>query len=248
MRLIPLEIGRLESDNRFLSGEDGWKTLPVPSWLIEHPDGLILFDTGLHVDLQQSSDRLGPGAAVFRPDFEPGEELASQLAARDIRASDITHIIFSHLHFDHAGGTEEIPDARVIIQEAEWKSAHHERLIEAGVYNPADYNHGHDLQTITGTHDVFNDGKVVCLPTPGHTAGHQSLRLELDSGPHVLTADCVYFGAWLDEMRVPQMGYNHDLQRESMEELVRLRDQEGCHLLFGHDAQQFRSLTPEGVT
>lgn len=248
MRIVPLEIGRLAGDNRFISGDDGWSTLPIPSWLIEHPDGLVLFDTGLHAELQTDTTRLGRSGQVFKPDFTPGEELSARLEAAGIRPSDITHIVFSHLHFDHSGGTVEIPDARIVIQEAEWAAGHQQQLIDAGVYNPDDYDHGHDVETVTGTHDVFGDGSVVCLPTPGHTVGHQALRVELASGPHVLTGDCVYFEAWLDEMRVPRFGFDTELQLESMEELKRLRDHEGCRLLFGHDEAQFRSLPSAGLS
>lgn len=245
MRLIPLEIGRLESDARFMTGGDGMIDLPVPSWLIEHPDGLVLFDTGLHAELQHDTSRLGRSAAVFNPLFEPGEELAARLDGVGVRASDVTHMVFSHLHFDHAGGTVEIPDARIVIQRAEWEAAHRERLIEAGVYNPDDFDHGHDVEEIDGSHDLFGDGRITCVPTPGHTVGHQALRLELDSGPVVLTGDCVYFEAWLDEMTVPNFGFDADMQRQSMTELKRLRDEDGCRLLFGHDDAQFKSLPAE---
>jgi N-acyl homoserine lactone hydrolase len=247
MRIIPLEIGRLASDGRFLIGTEGWIDQPVPSWLIEHPDGLALFDTGLHIDLQHSVDRLGASAAVFRPIFEAGQELSARLTGTGVRPSDITHVIFSHLHFDHAGGTAEIPDARIVIQRAEWESAHRPKLIEAGIYNPDDYDHGHEVQQVDGMHDVFGDGRVICVPTPGHTVGHQALRVELESGPIVLTGDCVYFGDWLDEMRVPAFGYDSDMQLESMTALKQLRDNDGCRLLFGHDDAQFQAL-PDALT
>ncbi len=248
MRLVPLEIGRLNSARSILDGGEGMLPFPIPSWLIEHPDGLVLFDTGLHMDLQTSTDRIGSSAAFFDPDFHEGEELTARLEARSIRPSDITHMVFSHLHFDHAGGTVEIPDARIVLQEAEWAAAHEAKAIERGIYNPDDFDHGHDVQTIDGAHDLFGDGRVTCVPTPGHTRGHQSLRIELDSGPVVLTGDCVYFESMLDEMAVPTFGANTDLQKESMAELKRLRDEDGCMLLFGHDEAQFRALPSDGLT
>ncbi len=247
MKLIPLEIGRLASDGRLLTGVEGWIDLPVPSWLIEHPDGVALFDTGLHIDLQSGPDRLGRLAPAFRPLFEPGQELGARLEAVGVRPTDVTHMIFSHLHFDHAGGTAEVPDARIVIQRAEWESAKHPKLIEAGVYNPDDFDLGHDVHQVEGAHDVFGDGRVTCVPTPGHTAGHQALRLELDSGPVVLTGDCVYFARFLDTMTVPAFGFDTDLQLESMATLKHLRDHDGCHLLFGHDDAQFAAL-PEVLT
>jgi len=86
----------------------------------------------------------------------------------------------------------------------------------------------------------------VCIPTPGHTKGHQSVRVELDSGPVVLTADCIYFRSMLDEMRVPTFGYRHELQLESMRMLAGL-ERDGARLLFGHDVTQLESLPHEGL-
>lgn len=247
MKLIPLEIGRLETDLSIITGEAGTTTFPIPSWLIEHPDGLVLFDTGLHADLQHSSDRIGASAKFFTPDFPAGEDLTSRLAARDVRPSDISHVILSHLHFDHAGGTCELPDCRLIVQQAEWEAAHTQKLIDRGTYNPDDYDHGHDVEQLNGEHDVFGDGRVRCIPTPGHTPGHQSLRIELDSGPVVLTADCVYFEEMMSSMSVPTFGYQAEMQLESMRQLAAMRD-DGCRLIYGHDKDQFAALPPDGLT
>jgi N-acyl homoserine lactone hydrolase len=114
------------------------------------------------------------------------------------------------------------------------------------VYNPEDFEVGHDRQLLDGVHDVFGDGRIVCIPTPGHTRGHQALRIELESGPVVLTGDCVYFSAMLDEMKVPAFGYDGDQQLASLRALLRLRD-DGCRLRFGHDEAQFRSLSAGGL-
>lgn len=250
MRLVPLQIGQISMDMQRVTGEDNSRVFPVPSWLIEHSQGLVLFDTGMHIDLQTSNDRIGEATAkTIRPDFSAGEELTARLAGRDIRTTDIDHIVLSHLHFDHAGGNEEIPDARVVVQRAEWESGHDQRMIDYGVYNPADYDHGHDVEQLDGEHDLFGDGRIVCLPTPGHTKGHQSLRLELDSGPVVLTGDCVYLESMLDDMIVPTMAGEkaQAQQRESMQYLAGLRDQ-GCKLIYGHDAEQFKGLPSDGLT
>lgn len=251
MRLVPLEIGRVVTQNAVIDGSDGATVFPVPSWLIEHPDGLVLFDAGMHIDLQTSVDRIGEGTASrFTPDFNAGEELGARLIDRTIRPSDITHLVLSHLHFDHAGGTEEIPDARLVVQRAEWESGQDQRMIDYGIYNPADYDHGHDRELLDGEHDLFGDGRVVCLPTPGHTKGHQSLRVELDSGPVVLTGDCVYTEQLLNDDAVPVFTPERAVpqQRESMAYLRSLRDDHGCRLLYGHDDEQFRSLPVDGLT
>lgn len=246
MKLIPLQVGKIEAAAKVVTGGPGTIALPIVSWLIEHPDGLVLFDNGMHVELQSDTARIGRSAELFKPDYKPGDEVAARLEARTIRPSDIDLMIFSHLHFDHAGGTNQLPDARVVVQQAEWEAGQDQELIELGVYNPADYNHGHDVQQLEGQHDVFGDGRVVCLPTPGHTAGHQALRVELDSGPVVLTGDCVYFEQMLSEMLVPRFGHDLDQQRQSMAALADLRAN-GCRLLFGHDEDQLNELPADGL-
>ena len=250
MRLIPMEIGQIAMHMGSITGVDDTQIFPVASWLIEHPQGLVLFDTGMHIDLQSSFDRIGEHTAkTITPDFSPGQELTARLESRGIRPGDIDQIIVSHLHFDHCGGNEEVPDARVVVQRAEWESGHDQRMIDYGVYNPDDYDHGHDIHELDGEHDVFGDGTIVCLPTPGHTKGHQSLRVELASGPVVLTGDCVYLESMLDDMTVPTMASerSQNVQRESMRYLASLRDQ-GCRLLFGHDSAQIANLPAEGLS
>lgn len=247
-RIVPLEIGRLDADLAELIGTPGRAILPVPAWVIEHPAGVVLFDTGMHQELKTDTTRLGPLFTSTLVDFHDGEELPARLAAAGYRPSDIDIVVISHLHFDHAGGAADVPDARLVVQAAEWKAAHHPRLIEAGLYNPADFEVGHAVELIDGRHDVFDDGAVVCLPTPGHTRGHQALRVQLASGTVVLTADCVYFGSMLDDLTVPAFGFSREQQVDSMLMLRRLRDDEGCRLLFGHDLDQFRSLPASGWT
>jgi glyoxylase-like metal-dependent hydrolase (beta-lactamase superfamily II) len=246
MKLIPLDVGRINMALRVVTGEDGWADLPITSWLIEHPEGLVLFDTGMHPGLQHDTDRLGRNLSFLDLNYHEGEEVSARLDRRGVRPSDIDVMIFSHLHFDHAGGTGEIPDARIVVNRAEWQAGQDSRLIEAGVYDPVDYDHGHDVQEVGDGHDVFGDGRLICVATPGHTAGHQALRVELDSGPVVLTGDCIYFQRMLDEMLVPRFGHDTDEQRRSMARLAAMRE-EGCRLLFGHDSDQIASLPSGGL-
>ena len=245
LRIVPLECGWLQTATAsVIADAPGQSDLPIPSWLVVHPSGqTLLFDTGLHQEVQQGVGARYPKMALsFDARFDAGEEVSARLEGVDIDPASVDKIVFSHLHFDHCGGTELVPNAQIIVQQAEWESGHHPKLIEHEVYSPADFDLGHDVLQITGEHDVFGDGSVICVPTPGHTAGHQSLRVNLKSGPVVLTGDCVYWENVLDEMLLPPFGFNHDMQLESMNRLRSLRDDHGCRLLYGHDHTQWATL------
>ncbi len=250
LRLVPLECGWLSTAaSSVVAGLSGNVELPIPSWLVIHPSGqTVVFDTGLHHELVEGvAARYPLMARQFVSRFTPEDKVSERLQQVDIDPSGVTNIVFSHLHFDHCGGTSLLPNARIIVQEAEWKSAHHPKLIEHEVYNPADFDLGHDVLKVEGTHDVFGDGSVVCIPTPGHTAGHQSLRVNLESGPVVLTGDCVYWEQVLEEMLLPPFGFDHQMQLDSMQKLKQLRDEDGCRLLYGHDQAQWAHLTQSSV-
>ncbi len=244
LRLVPVESGWMECNTDIMcaggcEGEGERIRFPVTCWLIEHPQGNVLFDTGLHAELINSSERIGFAATLF--DVELELTLTEQLSRQGFAATDIDIVVFSHLHFDHSGATAELPNARIIVQASEWQAGHETLNVERGVYNPADFDIGHEVQQISGEYDIFGDGAVVCVPTPGHTAGHQCVRVELGSGPHLLVGDCCYFGSMLDGLRLPKMSLDAELQVASMKKLISMRDA-GVKLLFGHDREQWLGI------
>ena len=253
LRLVPLECGWLStSASSVVAGLSGNVNLPIPSWLVIHPSGqTLLFDTGLHHDLVDGvAARYPLMARQFESTFSSEDRVSSRLENIQIDSSSVDKIVFSHLHFDHCGGTGLIPNAQIIVQRSEWESAHLPKLIEHEVYNPADFDLGHDVLQVEEQHDVFSDGSVLCIPTPGHTAGHQSLRVNLESGPVVLTGDCVYWQEVLEKMLLPPFGFDHEMQLSSMRHLKSLQDIDGCRLLFGHDQAQWKKLelSPMGLS
>jgi N-acyl homoserine lactone hydrolase len=223
---------------RLMEGGEGDITLPVPVFLIEHPKGRALFDTGLHPDCQHNpAGRLGKRLAeLFRIGFRPGEEIAARLAAlgRDPAAIDL--IINSHFHFDHCGGNAQIPNATLLVQRREWDAGMDSDEAARRGFDPRDFDLGHKLRLIDGEHDVFGDGSVVCLPTHGHTPGHQSLQLRLPGGDVVLAADACYFCQTLRERRLPRFAYNKEQMHVSLDRLAAL-EAAGARIVFGHDPE-----------
>jgi len=244
VKLYAMTCGWITTDFDLLfAGAKGKIRIPVPSYLIEHPKGRVLFDSGLHPDVQTDAPgRVGEAMAkAFEVDFRPGEEITSRLEALDVAAESIQYLVNSHLHWDHTGGNELIPNAKVIIQKKEWEAGHVPELIEQNVFIPKDYDHGHQIQQVEGEYDLFGDGTVVTIPTYGHTPGHQSLKVKLASGDVVLTADACYFRKTLEDMHLPNIVFDKDQMLESLKILRRLQTA-GARIFYGHDPEFWQQV------
>jgi N-acyl homoserine lactone hydrolase len=241
VKVSPMVCGWLEVQADFiLAKEPGRFRLPIPSFLVEHPKGRAVFDTGLHRELQTNTARIGALAKAFNVHFKPGEELGSRLRALEIDPGKIDYVINSHLHFDHVGGNAELPNAKLVVQRREWEAAADPVQVKRNGYNRSDFDLGHKLQLVDGEHDLFGDGSVVCIPTYGHTAGHQSLRVRLDSGEYVFTADSCYMRKVFEQMILPPLAHDYDAMR-SVIERFRAMERAGTRLIFGHDAGQWNA-------
>jgi N-acyl homoserine lactone hydrolase len=239
VRVRPLECGWLTADTgAMLSGQVGRMRMPVAAFLVEHPSGIAVFDTGMHPELEHSTERLRSTAPIFDLELDGHWTLAGQLAEAGVAPEDVDIAVLSHLHFDHCGGLGQLPKARVLVQQAEWDIAFDDGLVDFGVYNPGDFDLGHDRQLLDGEHDLFGDGSVVLVPTPGHTAGHQSLSIE---GRLLLVGDACYCQQALDLDALPPFGHDQDRQREGFAWL-REAQASGTQLVFSHDPAQWPAL------
>ena len=247
MRVFALTCGWLSTDlNLILKGESGRVRLPVPCYAIDHPGGVVLFDSGMHVDTQRDPvGRLGSVIAdLFPVEFHPGEEVAARLAALGLDAGAVRYLVNSHLHFDHTGGNAQVPNARLVVQRREWEAGRDPDVAARLSFDPRDYDLGHDRLLLDGEHDLFGDGRVVCVPTYGHTPGHQSLRVRLDSGAViVLAADACYLRRTLEDLHLPRFVHDRD---GMLDVLRRFREWQarGERIFYGHDAE-FWSGVPE---
>lgn len=243
VRLYAMTCGWLTADISMMLGRaKGRIRFPIPVYLIEHPKGRVLFDTGMHPDSQHDPfGRIGPLAAFFQVDFRPGEDIRSRLKQLEVDADKVDYVVNSHLHFDHTGGNGLVPNARVIIQRREWEAGRLPELMQANAYNPADYDLGHLVMQVEGPHDVFGDGTVVTIPTFGHTPGHQSLRVSLASGDIVLAADACYFKRTLEDLHLPKLVHDRAEMLESLLTLRRLRTA-GARIFYGHDPEFWRDV------
>lgn len=204
---------------------------PVPAYLIETERERILVDTGLHPDAVEHPEHRYRDAESIRK-FELEQEAS---VAEQVDLATITTLVLTHLHFDHAGGLGLVPaSVPIVVQRREWAAAHDAAAVARNFYLPADYA-GVDERRITlvdGDHDLLGDGSVRLLLTPGHTPGHQSVRV---GERLVLGGDVTHLASGLDDHRFPIFADDFDRQAASAERLRALRDG-GAVVLPGHDA------------
>jgi len=244
LKLIAFTCGLFQSTKSFFIAGDSDEIVrsPIPAYLIVHPKGTAIFDTGLNLRFRREADQqLGADEMGFI--IDESMELGARLRAIDVDPGSITYIINSHLHADHCGGNVAIPNATMVIQSRELAAARNSE--NPMLYSPADYDHGHPILAIDGEHDLFGDGSVICFPTLGHTPGHQSVRVKLPDGDVVLTGDCCYLKRNLDEMVIPDLNIDKELSLATLRMLGKMRDS-GVRLFYGHDRDFWKSV-PQGV-
>lgn len=244
-KLYAMTCGHLTAGLKdMIEGGVGRVPLPVPSFLIEHAKGRVLFDTGMHPQCRNdAATRLGERTAqrFGFEQFGADDDVKSRLEAIDRDAARIDWVINSHLHFDHAGGNALIPNATLLVQRLEWQAATNPELAAQIGLRSDEIAHGHAVQQVDGEHDVFGDGSVVCIPTPGHTPGHQSLRVRTATGEAVLTGDACYFCATLRERRLPRFVHDREQMLASLDTLAGL-ERNGAKLFFGHDPEAWQQV------
>jgi N-acyl homoserine lactone hydrolase len=203
---------------------------PIPVYLVEVGEERILVDTGLHPAAAADTSAHYDGAeslGAFRLEQEVG--LADQ-----VDLGSLTRVVLTHLHFDHAGGLALLPDLPIYLQRREWEASQDPEAIARNFFLPVDYEGIDDrVVPIDDDHDLLGDGSVELLFTPGHTPGHQSVRI----GEHlIIGGDVTHFAAGLDDHRLPIFGDDLDTQLASAERLRALREA-GANITPGHDPE-----------
>ncbi len=213
--------------------------IPYFFYLIQHDRGNVLFDSGAHPSLATDPrERLGDAADNWEIQMRPDDGVLDRIATLGLGPDDIGHVLQSHLHYDHAGGIGFFPRAAVYVQRDELAFAHRPPVYQADIYLPADF----DLPAIRwreldGEHDVFGDGRLVLVPTPGHSAGHQSLIVRLDSATVILLADAAYLVEKMRARALPAgaMVWSPDHMVASWEKIEQLEAELDATLIATHD-------------
>lgn len=221
-----------------LSGE-GRIAVPVPFYVLEHPNGVALFDAGLPASMADPEDsyRQALRKGDVDADVTPAETVTSHLERLDIDPARVTQVVLSHLHFDHAGGLGELPNATLVVQRREWEAGFDPDLSAQYGLRKRYFSHGHDVTLLDGEHDLFGDGSAVCVPSYGHTPGHQSLRVKSDQGDHILVGDACYACEVVETRKFPDFS-DHAAMNRSLDALLAMREPETV-MVFGHDPGQW---------
>lgn len=234
MRVTQLDGGHFTSPAGFWRrGEDVERQMryPVPSYVIEVGEERILVDTGLNPDA--AADAAGHYEGAESIGFFTLEQ--STPVAGQVDLDSLTKVVLTHLHFDHAGGSALLPSSLpVFIQRREWEAGADPEAVARNFFLPRDYEGLADqVVLVDGDHDLLGDGSVELLSTPGHTPGHQSVRVGDDL---IIGGDVTHFAAGLDDHRLPMFGDDLDVQLASAERLRALRDA-GAEVRPGHDPE-----------
>jgi N-acyl homoserine lactone hydrolase len=203
-------------------------------YLIKHAQGWLLWDTGLTdaIAAMPEGQRPADPRAIH---WKRPKTLASQLAELNVKPSDIKFVAVSHTHPDHIGNITTFPQSMVLVQKAEydWPTPFGQAL-QAGASA---------VMKLEGDHDIFGDGSVTIISTPGHTPGHQSLLVKLPkTGALLLSGDAVHFKSNWENRGVPAINFDGDKTAASMQRMADIMAKETAQLWINHDKAQRDSL------
>lgn len=225
-------------------------TIPVSMWIVDHPKGLIVFDTGNNVAITDGKckEYWAAGNCDFlKPNQTRETTIDGWLKKAGKSVDDVKVVVTSHSHLDHIGNIEMFPKAIHVLQKKElyqaWFPEKFQGRTSPGTFVMADIDNAREFNylELEGDYDLFGDGSVQILSTPGHTLGHQSMKVKLASGKSmVISQDAIWMQENVDGYPA---GLNYSVMdyTKSLNRLKFMRDLEGADLMYGHDENQWKA-------
>src|ERR1700722_725593 len=249
-KLYRLDCGRSVANDESIwtPGENQGRSIEFSStcWLIKQGSQWLLWDTG--VPEATANDPKGwstlPKLIVYHLD----KTLTGQLAEIGLKLPDITYVAISHTHGDHVGNVGLFPDAKILMQRAEYEWIHgsdgpNENVNQLMALARRLIGNPRHIQLIDGDFDVFGDGSVALISTPGHTPGSQSLLVHLkNSGFIILSGDVVHLEENFAKSRVPSLNTGKQASIESMEKIRQIIKTYKAIMFINHDKKQTAGL------
>jgi len=247
IRLYTMDCGRIDfkdlgpifSDTGELDGKPG--RLSDPCFLIRHPKGTLIWDTGLGDKLAE--DKNGIDNPNFGLHLSVAIKLADQLKSLGMTPADITYVAFSHFHSDHTGNAGLFTRSTWIVNKSELAYAAQVPVPISVDPDIAAETRGVKQQLIDTDYDVFGDGTVCILKTPGHTPGHQSLEIKLKNSGTVLLSGDLYHQRDSRKLRlVPPLNYERADTLASIDRFERIAKNNNARVVIQHDQQDFQAM------
>ena len=246
VHLYTIDCGRVDVSNMAAfadTGEYDGKAgkVAAPCFLIRHPKGNLLWDTGLGDGLAEQKNGVDNGPFHLHLD----KTLAAQLADIQITPADINFVSFSHLHFDHTGNANAYAGANTtwLLSKAELDWAN-QTPTPFGV-NPPSYSAYKTvkMESVDGDRDVFGDGSVTIMAAPGHTPGHKVLVLKLKkAGSVILSGDLYHTVENRKEKRLPVFNTDRADTLASMDRIERIIKRTKARFVIQHAPESFASM------
>jgi len=252
IELHMFQTGTLRTKLKYIKmnqGGDADFEIPVPWYFIRHPKGNIVIDGGNAAEVAIDK-RAHWGAVVdaYDPVMGRDENCIAQLAKIGVRPEDVNYVLQSHLHLDHTGAIGRFPNALHIVQRSEWQYAFAPDWFSAGAYIRADFDrpnlrwkflNGED----TDDYDLFMDGMIRMIFTPGHAPGHQSFLINLPrSGPILLAIDAAYTMDHWHEKALPGLVCSSVDAARSVRKLKAVAQRTNAMVVTGHDPDQWSTM------
>ena len=242
--------------------EREWVSIPINVYVIEHSDGLVLFDTGQDRAVVTDPNYWPAGLTgfilrrLFRFHIGPDETLTKQLEIAGYSVADVRKAVFSHLHGDHIGGIRKILHADLVVSSEAWENMlqpHSERHfifrrdidLPGAKWQRISFSPTDDPSIAPFTHafDLMGDGSMVLLPTPGHLPGSLSMLVRRESAsPLLLVGDLCYGLELLERCQLPGTGDKKEL-RASFAKVLALKERmPDLVILPAHDPEAAEAL------
>lgn len=245
MRLYVLDCGRVRMSHRglLLCAPDQPTTIPIPAYLIIHPRGPVLVDTGCHPGVVDDPVKhWGEVARVVVPQVTADQLVENQLRLAGVEPVTVRHVINTHLHVDHAGGNNLFPEATFYVQQRERDVAIGPREGQAGTYVADDWSKVTRWELLGGDADLFGEGTIKLLHLPGHTPGFQGVLVTLPEQKILLAGDAIYVRENLESFAVPEGVWDYNSWVGSARRVAEIVAAEGAQVLEGHDSRTWSNL------
>ncbi|MEO8402275.1 MAG: N-acyl homoserine lactonase family protein [Gammaproteobacteria bacterium] len=238
IKLYAIDCGRIDVSNFAGFSDTGdydnkSVRLADPCFLIVHSKGILLWDTGL----PDSMIKKPVSVAVYQ--FTKSTSIADSLKKINLTPNDITYVAVSHSHLDHMGALDQFPKSKWILSEAELKYAKtHPSPFVIDASSLKSWKTAGKIM-IGSDYDVFGDGTVQILNTPGHTPGHLSLMIKLpQTGVVILSGDEFHQRSSVEPLRVPAFNTSRAETMASADRIKRLIKNTNARLIVQHDINE----------